>query len=93
MLSIVHTALSIPDRIKAHADDKRRFALIRTNLETFRYRLRVERFDPDLFNKEFVDLLKAYGDGISLVKNDTFRTRHFEVAAQNHLNEQLKDQI
>ena len=93
LLSIIHTALSIPDRIKAHADDKRRFAQIRTSLETFRYRLRVEQFDRDLFNKEFVDLHKAYGDGIGLLKSDTFRTRHFQVVVQQHLNQQLRDQI
>src|SRR6266481_5262522 len=27
LLSVVHTALAVPNRIKAHADDKRRFAL------------------------------------------------------------------
>ena len=93
LLSIIHTALSIPDRIKGHADDKRRFAVIRTSLETLRYRLRLERFDADQFNKEFVDLRRAYSDGIGLLKSDTFRTKHFEIVAQQDLNQQLKDQI
>jgi len=92
LLSIVHTALAVPNRIKAHADDKRRFAQLRTSLETFRYRLKVEQFDAEMFNKEFVDFRKVYGDDISLLNNDTFRTRRFEMKIQMQVNEQVADQ-
>jgi hypothetical protein len=93
ILSVVHTSLGVPDRIKAHGDDKRRFAQLRTALETFRYRLQAEQFEPDKFNKEFVDLRKVYGDDIGLLKNDTFRTRGFEIKIQEQLNGQIADQI
>jgi hypothetical protein len=93
VLSIVHTALDVPDRIKTHADDKRRFAQLRTSLETFRYRLRVEQFNADLLNKEFLVFRGTYSDDIGLLKNDTFRTRGFEIKVQMYLNEQVKDQI
>jgi hypothetical protein len=92
LLSVVHTALAVPGRIKAHADDKRRFAQLRTGLETFRYRLQVEQFDADMFNKEFVGLRRVYGDDIGLLNNDTFRTRGFEEKIQKQLNEQVADQ-
>lgn len=32
LLSVVHTALDIPGRIRTHAEDKRRFASLRTEL-------------------------------------------------------------
>jgi len=92
LLSVVHTALAVPDRIKAHADDKRRFALLRTGLETFRFRLKVEQFDAAKFNKEFVDFRKEYGDDIGLLKHDTFRTTGFKVRIQKRLNKQVADQ-
>jgi hypothetical protein len=92
LLSLVHTALGVPDRIKAHADDKRRFAGLRTSLETFRFRLRAEPFIADKFNREFVDFRKIYGDNVGLLRHDTFRTRRFEVKIQNQLNKQVADQ-
>jgi hypothetical protein len=93
LLSIVHTALAVPGRIKAHADDKRRFSQLRIELETFRYRLEAEAFTADVFNKEYVDLHKKFGDNIGLLSSDTFRTRHFEESIQAHLNQQIANEI
>jgi hypothetical protein len=92
LLSIVNTALYVQNRIKGHADDKRRFVQLRTELETFRSRLQVEKFDADRFNKEFVELRKIYGEAVGLLSNDTFRTRGFEEKVQKQLNEQVRDQ-
>ncbi|HEV2991548.1 MAG TPA: hypothetical protein VG759_24140 [Candidatus Angelobacter sp.] len=92
-VSITNTALGVQERIKAHSDDKRRFVQLRTNLETFRYRLQAEQFNSDKFNREFLDFRKTYTDNISLLKNDTFRTRRFKIKVQTQLNEKLADQI
>lgn len=95
ILSIVHTALAIPGRIKAHAEDKRRFASLRTELETFRYkmRLRAETFEVDKFTEDFLVFRKRYSEGIQLLANDVARTSGLEIATQNEVNARLRDQI
>ena len=92
ILSITHTALAVNNRIKAHADDKRRFAQLRIDLETFRYRLEVEPFDSDKFNKEFSDFRKTYSDDVALLNSDTFRTKGYEIKLQKQINIQIADQ-
>ena len=93
VLSILHSALGVPGRIKAHSDDKRRFASLRTSLETFRYRLRIEHFDADKFGKEFADYRRLYADDIGLLSNDTFRTTKFEKGIQEQVNLRIHDEI
>ncbi|MBZ5564784.1 MAG: hypothetical protein LAP13_20475, partial [Acidobacteriia bacterium] len=54
VLSIGHSTLSVPARLKDLAEVKRRFAAVRTDLETFRYSMRVNpEFPVDDFSKEF----------------------------------------
>src|SRR5262249_13560178 len=79
LLSLFHAALHVSDRVKARTDDRRRFAQLRTGLETFRYRLQVEQFDAHKFQREFIDFRKSYSDNVGLLQNDTFRTRRFKI--------------
>jgi len=95
LLSVVHTALGIPGRIKMHAEDKRRFASLRTDLETFRFRMRVQQdvFDVDQFMAEFLKYRKRYSENVQSLGNDIVRTSRFELKMQAEVNERLKDQI
>jgi len=94
LLTITHAALAVPGRIKDQTELKRRFAGLRTDLETFRYRMRV---DPDFsvedFTKEFVAYRNRYSDNIQLLKNDLLLTRRLTQKAQSELNNFLKDEI
>lgn len=93
-LSILHTVLGIPARIKAHAENKRRFASLRTDLETFRYRMRVDQeFDIGKFTKEFLDFRKRYSENIQLLSNDLARIRRYEFRVQNRVDERLRNEI
>ena len=56
LLSIVHSALGVPSRLKDWGDSKRRFASLRIELETFQYRMRVNpEFSTEEFMKELVE--------------------------------------
>jgi len=95
ILSIVHTALGVPGRIRMHAEDKRRFASLRTDLETFRYRMKVQQdvFSVDQFTREFVEYRKRYSENVQLLTNDIARTSGLELKIQSEVNARLKDQV
>lgn len=94
LLSVMHTALGVPGRIKAHAEDKRRFAALRTDLETFRYRMRVDQdgFDVGQFTKEFLEYRRRYSENTQLVSSDMVRTSRLEVRMQSKLNVRLQNE-
>jgi hypothetical protein len=94
LLSIVHTALGVPGRIKTHAEDKRRFASLRTDLETFRYRIRVQQDQLDVgqFTREFLEYRKRYSENVQLLGNDIARTLRFELKMQGEVNARLKNE-
>jgi hypothetical protein len=94
-LSVIHTALGIPGRIKAHGEDKRRFASLRTDLETFRYKMRVEQenFDVHEFTREFEGYRKRFSESVQLVGHDFARTSGFEIARQKEVNQSLANEI
>ena len=96
VLSLIDTKLNIPTRIKAHTEDKRRFAGLRTELETFRYSMKIQRdtFDVNSYTKEFLKYRSRYSHSVSEVGNDIARTRRREVKVQNkELNVRLKNDL
>lgn len=94
VLSIGHATLSVPARLKDQTELKRRFAGIRTDLETFRYAMRVNPdFSVPNLSGEFADLRRRYSDAIQLLKNDILETQRFDNAVQDKLNTQLGDLI
>jgi hypothetical protein len=94
-LSIAHTALGIPGRIKAHSEDKRRFAGLRTEMETFRYSMRVHRdgFNVEQFMDEFREYRRRYSEYVQLLSNDIARTQGLELKTQAEVNARLGDEI
>ena len=95
LLSIVHTVLDIPGRIKAHGEDKRRFASLRTDLETFRYRMRVEQdqFDVAEFTLQFLEYRKRYSENVQSACEDIARTSRFEAKRQVEVDQRLQNEI
>lgn len=94
ILSIGHPTLNVPGRLKDQGDLKRRFAAIRTDLETFRYRMRVNPvFSLVDFLADFADLRRRYSDTVQLIKNDILDTRRFEYRVQDRLDLQLGDEV
>lgn len=94
LLAIVHAALGISDRLKYQGELKRRFSGLRTELETFRYRMCVDtNFPVDKFTVEFGEFRRRYSDAVQLLRNDLLLTRSFEIRRQRELNERLRDEI
>jgi hypothetical protein len=95
LLSILHTSLGIPNRIRAHGEDKRRFAGLRTELETFRYRMKVRQdgFDVEQFMSEFLEYRKRYSENVQLLCNEIARTSRFELAMQAEVDARLQSEI
>jgi len=94
-LSLVHTALTIPNRLKAHAEDKRRFATLRTELETFRYRMKIaqETFDITQFTEEFLRYRARFSENVELLCNDILRTSFLENSTQTKVDTRLQNEI
>jgi len=94
VLSIVHTALGVPGRIKAHGEDKRRFTSLRMDLETFRYRMRAAPdFNMAEVSNEFLGYRTRYSENAQLACSDIIRMLSLEKKIQSRLNERLRNEI
>jgi hypothetical protein len=94
LLAILHASLGVPGRIKDHAEDKRRFLSLRSDLETFRYEMRINpNFDVNEFSKRFLEFRKRYSDAAQAVKNDIAATRPLAKATQGEVNQRLASEI
>lgn len=94
VLAVGHATLGVLGRLKDQGEMKRRFSGLRTDLETFRYRMRVSRdFSVAEFSAEFAEFRRRYSDAVQLLKNDLLPTRTLEIRLQDALNERLRDLI
>ncbi len=94
VLAIVHAALGVPERLRDHGESKRRFTSLRIDLETLRYRMRVDpNFPVNEFEREFLECRKRFSDGVQAARNDIFRTDRLERKAQSELNVMLREEI
>jgi hypothetical protein len=94
LLSIIVTSLGVSNRIKTHAENKRRFVGLRVDLETFRMKMRRDPdFDIPNFAKEFDDYRRRYSDSVQLLSNDTLRTNRFDKKMQQQVNTRLAGEI
>ena len=94
VLAVVHSTLGVPDHMKDHADDKRRFLSLRIELETFRQRMKLDpNFDLAQFTKEWVQHKSRYSEDAQLIKSDVLRTKRLQEKAQSELNTKLADEI
>lgn len=94
LLSLLVTALAVSNRLKTHAENKRRFVSLRVDLETFRMKMKFNpEFDVVAFAKEFDDYRRRYSDNMQLTSNDTLRTDHLERKIQGQVNVRLQNEI
>jgi hypothetical protein len=92
LLTIIHATLNVPERVRNHAETKRAFAALRANLETFRYRMRVDpEFPVPSFLDEFVVFRTRFSELLQLLKNDILLTSGAERMTQQHLNILLRE--
>jgi hypothetical protein len=91
LLALIHSTLGVPGRLKDWGEIKRWFAIIRIDLETFRYQMTVDpEFSVDNFSKNFIDYRRRYGEGVQRLKNDILRTNRLERKSQTDLNERIQ---
>jgi hypothetical protein len=94
VLAIVHATLGVPARLKDHGEIKRLFASLRTDLETFRYRMRIDpNFPIAEFTEQFMDHRTRFSNGVQLLKSDILRTNRLADRVRDQLNLQLADEI
>ena len=91
VLSIMHVALKVSDRVKDWSDTKGHFVRLRTELETLLYHMTVNRYFPvEELAKKFDALRTRYGEGLDRKKVDPLAykaaakalTRYNEVRAR-----------
>ncbi len=71
VLSIVHVALKVSDRVKDWSDTKGHFVRLRTELETLLYQMKVNpAFDLEEFMVRFGALRTRFGEGVDRKKVD-----------------------
>jgi len=93
-LTIIHATLGVPERVRDQGEIKRRWAAVRTDLETFRYRMKIDpNFQVDTFTNEFSGYRKRYADSIQLLKDDILTTKRTLEMVQGNLNRTLADEI
>jgi hypothetical protein len=94
LLAILDATLGVAGRIKDHAEDKRRFLILRNDLATFRYEMRINpNFEIDEFSKRFLEFRKRYSDAEQAVKNDIAATHRLATATQAEINHRLASEI
>ncbi len=90
VLAIIHTTLSVPNRLKEWGDSKREFANLRIGLETLKYRMAINsEFLVDDLTGEFLKYRESYSHAIGTLGDDILRTRRLENSAQNDLDKKL----
>ena len=92
IFAILHSTLGVPGRLKDWGEVKRWFAMLRIELETFRYQMKFDpEFSVDNFKTEFINFRKKYCEGIQRIKNDIFWTKGLENKSQNELNDRINN--
>jgi hypothetical protein len=87
LFSILHAALGVSSYLKEWTDVKIVFLRLRTDLETFRIRMRLDpKFTIDDYTKEYEQYRKRYAEGLNIVKVDFLRTRRLELRAMDELD-------
>ncbi len=94
LLAIIHSAMSVADRLKDAGDVSHSFAALRIEVETFRYRMRIDpEFPIEDFTGELVEYRRRYGECVQRIKDDIFRTKRLKLKAQDAVDERLKGEI
>ncbi len=95
LLSIIHSTLIIPGKLKAHAAEKRIFAALRIDLETFRIKTRIgpDGFDMKQFTDEFLKYRQHFSECVQQTSSDIMRLGCLENRIQLKVDERLANEI
>ncbi|MEX1247931.1 MAG: hypothetical protein WEA61_05570 [Anaerolineales bacterium] len=94
VLSLIHSAFSVGNRLQDHSENKKRFSSLRIAIDTFRIKMSVDpNFDIDVFMNELIKLREEFSNNTDLLRNDILRTKRLAVAIQIELDEQIKDEF
>jgi CHAD domain-containing protein len=90
LVSIVHSALGVPNKLREHSNTKRLFSSLRIDLETLRYQMEIfTDFDIREYNEEFLKLRKKYQEGVDGLPDDLLFTKCLAKKIQSSLNERI----
>ena len=90
VLSIVHSSLGVPGRLKEWLEVKREFLQLAVDLESFRYHMKINpNFDVEKSQKDLDDYRKRYGELEGRIPSDFFATSRLKAACQENVNAQL----
>lgn len=90
VLSIIHSALGVPARLTYWADVNKTFAMLRNQLETFKYQMQItDSLDFEEYTKRFLILRKEMGKADQRVKPDLMAPTRLKRRWQAELNTQL----
>ena len=95
LLSIIHSTLNIPGKLKAHAAEKRIFAALRIDLETFRIRMKIDPdgFDMRQFTDEFLKYRQHFSECVQQTSSDIIRLAWLENRIQSKVDERLSNEL
>lgn len=90
VLSIAHKELAVPFRLRDHGENRRSFASLRLDLETFRYKM---QFDTDFsiadFTAEFEEFRKRFSEEYRRLRVDSFVTANLRATCQAELDRKV----
>lgn len=94
VLSIVSSALRVSDRLKHHTECERRFSVLRSELETLRYEMRIDpTFPIDVFTKRLIEFRKRLTAATQMLEHDLLSTMRLRFKIQEELDTILSSEI
>lgn len=94
IISIIHSALGVPGRLKTHGDNRRLFTSLRIDLETFRSKMQIDpQFPIPAFSEELFGLRKRYGAAMDRFRDDILATNKRRDRIQTELDQRITDKI
>ena len=93
LLSVLHVALRVPERLKDWAEVKAFFGRLRTDLQTFRFDMDINAtFAIREFRRNFSQLRSRFRDGQDRRKNDLFMSHRLRRSIGNRIERKLADE-
>jgi len=94
ILAVVHSSLSVPERLKSLCDIRALHVSLRIDLEMLRHRMEI---DPDFplaeFDQRFSDLRERYGQAVQTIRRDPLETNRLRICVQDQLNRRIRGMI
>ena len=94
LMSIVHSTMGIPGRLKNYDDVSRLFLILASDLATFRDQMEIfPGFSVPEYNQKYTEYRQRYTEGLKKLPNDLFFTNRLANRAQDAVDRKLEDYI